>query len=255
MTSTSTVPFLKVEYNWIELIASGEPTVVLTHRGYKPVLPVRILPESNSIEHLYISARSLAEKLEPIRKRNDGLFRGIEFRVRKQDHDSYFLYQVEELNSLAEQPVEELALEVALPEPVGRDTRRQIREAFDAGLNEIDLDCEAFVNQKISSTIRNLRSQGGWLSSLAFAGEVLASVYFEETNQETRLSEPSYRWILASLMYLCNPFDVIPDFTPGRGYLDDAVVVNRCISQLRNRWTTVFDKVSETAHSLNTGAE
>ena len=32
-------------------------------------------------------------------------------------------------------------------------------------------------------------------------------------------------WVIAAIIYLVNPFDAIPDFSPGVGYLDDAVVI------------------------------
>jgi uncharacterized membrane protein YkvA (DUF1232 family) len=39
--------------------------------------------------------------------------------------------------------------------------------------------------------------------------------------------------IVASLLYVLSPIDLIPDFIPGRGYVDDAMVVASCLSMVR----------------------
>ncbi len=39
--------------------------------------------------------------------------------------------------------------------------------------------------------------------------------------------------VTATLLYVVMPFDVIPDFIPGIGLLDDMLVVTLCISMVR----------------------
>ncbi|HDQ03158.1 MAG TPA: DUF1232 domain-containing protein [Deltaproteobacteria bacterium] len=36
--------------------------------------------------------------------------------------------------------------------------------------------------------------------------------------------------IVAALLYVLNPFDLIPDFIPGVGFVDDALVVGACLA-------------------------
>lgn len=38
---------------------------------------------------------------------------------------------------------------------------------------------------------------------------------------------------LAALIYFLNPFDMVPDFVPGIGYLDDAVVLGFVMNSIR----------------------
>lgn len=41
-------------------------------------------------------------------------------------------------------------------------------------------------------------------------------------------------WIIAAIIYFVNPFDVIPDFIPGLGYLDDAAVIAFVVNSVRD---------------------
>ena len=87
-------PSLKVSTGWIELEIISEPDVVLTFKGYAPILRVRKL--SNNLEYIfYISASSLGRSLEELRQNNGGVFRGIQFRVCKKDAAQTAPYEIE----------------------------------------------------------------------------------------------------------------------------------------------------------------
>ena len=58
-------PSLKVSTGWIELEIISEADVVLTYRGYAPILQVRKI--SNDLEYIfYISAASLGSVLPAV---------------------------------------------------------------------------------------------------------------------------------------------------------------------------------------------
>ena len=70
------------------------PDVVLTFRGYAPIL--RVQKCRTGVEYsLYISAKSLAEPLEELRKNNGGIFKGIQLRIRKESMEQMSKYQIE----------------------------------------------------------------------------------------------------------------------------------------------------------------
>jgi uncharacterized membrane protein YkvA (DUF1232 family) len=79
---------------------------------------------------------------------------------------------------------------------------------------------------------------------MAQIAQALGLVYFREGDRQRRLTDLGRRHILAALHYLCHPFDVMPDFGPS-GYVDDALVINRCLSVLRNRWRDLHRSVLE----------
>ncbi len=48
------------------------------------------------------------------------------------------------------------------------------------------------------------------------------------------LGAPERERVLAALAYFCDPEDVIPDATPGFGFLDDAIMVELITTELKN---------------------
>ena len=94
--SRENVPSLKVSTGWIELEIVSEPDVVLTIRGYAPIIRVRKV--RTGVEYLlYISAKSIAQPLEVLRSNNFGRFKGIRFRIRKESMEAIAKYEIEVL--------------------------------------------------------------------------------------------------------------------------------------------------------------
>lgn len=89
-----TLTFLKVGTEWIELEIISESDVVLTTFGYAPFLKVKEIT-TDSEYGFYISAKSLADSLEKLRKDNGGIFESIQFRVRKESIDQKARYEVD----------------------------------------------------------------------------------------------------------------------------------------------------------------
>ena len=88
------IPTLKIGTGWIELEIISEPDVILTVRGYAPIL--RIRKSKTDVEYfLYVSAKSMAEPLEELRKNNGGIFSGIRLRIRKESMDRMSKYKIE----------------------------------------------------------------------------------------------------------------------------------------------------------------
>ena len=93
MTSKEQLPSLKLGTGWVRLLVEAEPEVVLTIKGYAPVIRVRAL-KTNLEYLLYISARSLAEPLERLRRGNGNKFTGLSFDLRKASLERMALYEL-----------------------------------------------------------------------------------------------------------------------------------------------------------------
>ena len=78
----------------IDLQVVEEPILILTVRGYAPV--VRVQQKNNGLEYmLYISARSIAEPLEALRQSNGNIFSGVNFRIKKESKERNAKYVLE----------------------------------------------------------------------------------------------------------------------------------------------------------------
>lgn len=88
------VDYLRVdaEPKYIQIIS--EPYVIFTSRGYQPVVDV-VERKSKTSTRLFITARSLAERLEILRQDNGGNFSGLEFWLRKESYKKTAPYILE----------------------------------------------------------------------------------------------------------------------------------------------------------------
>ena len=86
---------LKPGTGWIEVEAVSEPDVLLTFKGYAPILPVRVI-KSGLVKHLFIGAKSLSTALEEMRKKN--MFVGLRFRLKKESEEQMSSYIVEKIS-------------------------------------------------------------------------------------------------------------------------------------------------------------
>lgn len=85
-------PNLKVGVEWIPVDIVSEPYVVMTVRGFAPVVDVKC-PQGEFI--LYISSKSMSDGLEPLLQASDGKFNGLKLRVKKESEDKMARYIVE----------------------------------------------------------------------------------------------------------------------------------------------------------------
>ncbi|MBI2933037.1 MAG: hypothetical protein HYY16_15440 [Planctomycetes bacterium] len=82
---------VKVGTDWMEVEIMSEPYVVMTFRGYEPVVDVQT---GGAKKRLFIGPKSLGQALEPS-VRKSGKFAGLRFRVKKESGDRMAPYVVE----------------------------------------------------------------------------------------------------------------------------------------------------------------
>ncbi len=94
--ATESLTSLKAGTGWIEVEVVAEADVILTFRGYAPVLQVKVI-KSGLVKHLYIGAKSLAAALEEMRRKNKNKFLGLRFRFKKESEETMSPYIVEKI--------------------------------------------------------------------------------------------------------------------------------------------------------------
>ena len=87
-------PRFRTGTTFTTLEVTSEPYLVLTFRGYTGAVEVLELATGSRYELLIGGIKSLAESLEPLRASNNGMFRGLRFRVKKESEDRFSPYVV-----------------------------------------------------------------------------------------------------------------------------------------------------------------
>jgi hypothetical protein len=88
------LPNLKVGAEWIPIEILSEGQVIMSIRGYSPILEVQTAAGKHI---LFISSKSISEALEPLRLANNGSFKGLKLKVRKASEDKMAPYEVEKV--------------------------------------------------------------------------------------------------------------------------------------------------------------
>ncbi len=108
-----------------------------------------------------------------------------------------------------------------------------MERAFHSVVQSVGNEELFFVGQHAERKLNALQNSAtSWVADLARKTRALYRMYQDHVSGELVLTSDSVTVLAAALFYFVNPHDVIPDHTPGVGYLDDAFVVNTCINAL-----------------------
>lgn len=121
---------------------------------------------------------------------------------------------------------------IKIPFTVSREERALIKDAYLAGVESADKDKLDYIIKHLPRVLKRLRkTDEPWLMEVADVAEHFVTLL----RKDSGVSKDARKELVAALYYLCHPFEVIPDYVPGRGYADDALVLNTCMSRLRQR--------------------
>ena len=134
---------------------------------------------------------------------------------------------------------------IKIPFVVTREERAEIKQAYQATVECAGEEHLQYISSTLPAVLKRLnKADEDWLVSMAIVANQLASLI--ET--DSAVPNSARRQIVGALYYLCDPFEVIPDYVPGRGYADDALVLNTCLSELRQCGVALTFFASTQAH-------
>ena len=99
-----------------------------------------------------------------------------------------------------------------------------------------------FDKEKALNLAKNLADKFSVEDTLKFIEKVKNQPFFDDlkllfemiTDKEYKVDRKTYLIIAGALAYAVLPTDIIPDFIPGIGFLDDAFVISMTIKQISN---------------------
>ena len=106
-----------------------------------------------------------------------------------------------------------------------KDIKKKINEQYlnseISSIQDGDLDVAMDNSEEISEKITN----AGPLKKYAEIGKLMFGMLKDYKDGEyNNIPKYSIAAIVFSLLYIFNPFDIVPDFIPGLGYVDDLTV-------------------------------
>jgi len=99
-----------------------------------------------------------------------------------------------------------------------------------------------FDKNKALELAKNLADKFSIEETKEFIGKVKNQPFFEDlkllfemiTDKEYKVDKKTYLIVAGALAYAVLPTDIIPDFIPGIGFLDDAFVIGITVKQLKD---------------------
>tara|TARA_B100000315_G_C14562333_1_gene581146 strand:- start:1388 stop:2041 length:654 start_codon:yes stop_codon:yes gene_type:complete len=121
--------------------------------------------------------------------------------------------------------------------------KKEIKEEYTHAISEAgnsELECvEKEFNEK-NSVLKESRIQ--WDRKLSEVYATLYQILVKSEDGEINLRSDTKKHIIAALFYFVEPYDIICDYTPGIGYIDDAYIVSLCVRYLQKKESKLFKK-------------
>lgn len=122
---------------------------------------------------------------------------------------------------------------IKIPVSLDSDLRDRVLEAYSQAIEEVGEAERLYITERLPRVLARLQKfRSAWGLGLSQVAEALYDLLNNKDTSPKLLPETK-QVLVAALFYLCNPYDVIPDFTPGIGYIDDAIILDECLKRMK----------------------
>jgi uncharacterized membrane protein YkvA (DUF1232 family) len=111
--------------------------------------------------------------------------------------------------------------------------KKLIKNMFESGIENVDKGDVEYVLKNTRRKFKKLPT-GNKLKYFAKQVKLLFKLLQDAVKKRYKVPWKFIAAIVAALLYVINPLDVIPDYIPLVGYLDDAFIVVLCIKFIKS---------------------
>ena len=121
-----------------------------------------------------------------------------------------------------------------LPAKLDPETKKTIKRSYLDAVDNMGEPEFEYIAKRIDTKFKaTLNAATAWIVDMASYYKDLCMVIISHDENKEKISKMGYYLIAAALFYFVNPFDIIPDYIPGIGYVDDMFVLITCLRSLK----------------------
>ena len=126
-------------------------------------------------------------------------------------------------------------------EKIDPERKEKIKRAYYNAAEKIGSEEFVYIKEKIGRKLYTTEnSQFQWVRELSLHYKNLNQILENHLKNQDQISSHTVTLISAALFYFINPYDMIPDFNPHAGYVDDLFVLMTCLDSISgNDYTSV----------------
>ena len=122
-----------------------------------------------------------------------------------------------------------------LPVKLKGSLKETIENAYENAINEIGPEEIRYIHEKVARKFETtISSRTSWVAEMTKCYKAIYDLLGYYKNNSNDILSNTIKSIGAALFYYINPYDVIPDFTPGTGYMDDFYVMVLCLKKIKS---------------------
>jgi uncharacterized membrane protein YkvA (DUF1232 family) len=132
-------------------------------------------------------------------------------------------------------------IRITTPQELDAQTKKEVHAEYHSHIKHYTVRRKKISSVEFSKWKNQLGKSGGFKKQLVSVCDLLYKTYAGRNPIDLNLE--ARKQIVAALYYAFDPVDIIPDYVPETGYLDDVFCINLCLSQLKRSCPELWEEV------------